>query len=278
MEPPQDKWLADGNLRLHYLDWGNPGATPMLLVHGLCCEAHYWDFFARSMRQKYHVVAVDLRGHGESSWTGNYRLEEYTADLTKFVDRLELNDIMLIGHSMGSIIAILYTGAKPDMVARLVVVDNGPELNATRMEKLKGELANRSIVYNSEEEALARMEEESPFYSEDCKRYLIKYTMNRDDSGRLSYKYDPSLHHFEIAPLEFLWPIMEKITCPALVVHGTESDVLLAEAARRIPETLPSVAVVDIERAGHFVMGDNPAAFEAAIRDFLHGSTKPSYK
>jgi pimeloyl-ACP methyl ester carboxylesterase len=272
-EMPQDRWFSDGDLRLHYLDWGNSEATPMLLVHGLCCSARYWDFFARSMSQKYHVIAVDLRGHGESSWSGNYNPAEYTADLTKFADKLELHDIILIGHSLGGIVSILYTVEQPNRVARLVVVDNGPEIDFSRMERLKGELANRSIVYNSEADALRRMEEESLFYSEDCKRYLIKYTMNRDDSGRLSYKYDPSLHHTEVGTLEWLLPSMKKLTCPTLVVHGAESDVLPAAAARRIPEILPSTMVVDIERAGHFVMGDNPAAFETAINNFINSPT-----
>ncbi|HEY77877.1 MAG TPA: alpha/beta hydrolase [Dehalococcoidia bacterium] len=278
MALPQDKWLIEGNRRLHYLDWGNLGATPMLLVHGLCCEAHYWDSFARSMHQKYHVVAVDLRGHGESSWTGNYSPKEYSADLTRLVDRLALDDIVLIGHSLGGIVSILYYAEQPERVARLVVVDNGPEINAARMEQVKRDFANRSIIYNSEEEALKQLEQESTYYSEEYKRHLLKYSMMRDESGRLSYKYDPSLHHAELGTLEWLLPYMKKIACPALVVHGTESDVLLAAAARRIPETLPGWVVVDIERAGHFVMGDNPEAFGAAINDFLLGSTGPSYK
>ena len=96
---PEDKLVKISGLSLHYLDWDNSNATSMVLVHGLCGNAHYWDFFARSMCQKYHVVAVDLRGHGESSWTGNYSPAEYTADLTRLVDRLGLNNIVLIGHS-----------------------------------------------------------------------------------------------------------------------------------------------------------------------------------
>jgi esterase len=276
MELPKDKWLTDGNLRLHYLDWGNPGATPMLLVHGLCCEAHYWDFFARSMCQKYHVVAVDLRGHGESNWPGNYSPGEYAADLTRLVDSLALKDMVLIGHSLGVIVSILYTAEQPERVARLVSVDNGPEVNTACLEQVKRDFANRSIICNSEEEALKQIGQESPYYSEEYKRHLVKYSMKRDEAGQLSYRYDPSLHHAELGTLEWLIPYMKKITCPALVVHGAESDLLLTDAARRIPETLPGWVVVDIERAGHFVMGDNPAAFEMAINDFLHGSTEPS--
>jgi len=276
MELPQDKWFTDGDLKLHYLDWGNSGATPMLLVHGLCCEAHYWDFFAWSMRQDYHVIAIDQRGHGDSSWAGNYSPEQYVADLTKFVDKLELNDIVLIGHSLGAINVIIYTATHPNRVARLVIVDNGPEINAASLEQVKKRLANLPMVYDSEEEAVRQMEQESPYYSEDYKRHLVKYTMKRGESGRLIFKYDPSLRHGELVTLEWLWSYMERIVCPVLVVHGAESDLLLPAAARRMAETLPSASLVSIECAGHFVMGDNPEAFEAAVRNFLRGYVEQS--
>jgi pimeloyl-ACP methyl ester carboxylesterase len=269
MELPQDKWFTDSDQKFHYLDWGNSGATPMLLVHGLCCEAHYWDFFARNMRQNYHVIAIDQRGHGDSSWVGNYCPEQYVADLTKFVDKIELNDIVLIGHSLGAINVIIYAATHPNRVARLVIVDNGPEISTASLEQVKRKLADLPMVYDSEEEAVKRMEQESPFYSEDYKRHLVKHTMKRDESGRLTFKYDPSLRHGELVTLQWLWSYMKRIVCPILVVHGVESDLLLPAAASRMVETLPSVSLVDIGGAGHFVMGDNPKAFEAAISNFL---------
>ena len=66
--PPEDKRIGVGSLTLHYLDWGNPDVQPMLLLHGLCNHAHYWDFFAEGMGQDYHVLAPDQRGHSDSSW------------------------------------------------------------------------------------------------------------------------------------------------------------------------------------------------------------------
>ena len=267
----KDKWFTDNDLNLHYLDWGNSGATPMLLVHGLCCEAHYWDFFARSIRQDYHVIAIDLRGHGDSSWAGNYSPEQYVADLTKFVDKLDLNDIVLIGHSLGAINVVMYTATNPNKVARLVIVDNGPEIAIASLEQVKIKFTNLLTVFASEEEALRQMEQESPYYSEDYKHHLVQYTMKRSESGSLMFKYDPSLRNGELVTLEWLWSYMERIACPVLVVHGAESELLLPSAARKMAETLPLASLADIERAGHFVMGDNPEAFEAAIRDFLSG-------
>ena len=273
-ELPEDKWFIDGNLKFHYLDWGNSDATTMLLVHGLCCEAHYWDFFAANLRQDYHVIALNQRGHGESIWAGNYRLEQYTDDLTKFIEGLALNDIVLIGHSLGAINVLLYTANHPDRVARLVLVDQGPEINMEFVGKLQKGLTNLTMVFDSEEEAIRQITIlESPRYSMEYKKHLVKHIMKPDNTGKLTFKYDPALRYSELVRLEWLWSHMERITCPVLVVHGIESPLLLQEGARKMADILPNVSLRDIEHAGHFVMGDNPTAFEAAIRDFLSINT-----
>jgi pimeloyl-ACP methyl ester carboxylesterase len=271
---PEDKWFIHDDLKLHYLDWGNSGATTMLLVHGLCCEAHYWDFFARNLRQDYHVIALDQRGHGKSSWAGNYTLEQYADDLAVFIDGLVMNGIVLIGHSQGALTSILYTGAHPDKVARLVLVDNGPELNMEFIGQVQKGLANLSMVCDSKEEAMRRITKlESPHYSQDYKQHLVTHTMKRDGTGRLTFKYDPLMRYSELVRVEWLWPYMKNITCPILVVRGMESTLLLREGARKMVDNLPDVTLAEIEHAGHFVMGDNPEAFEAAIRNFLSGNT-----
>ena len=271
---PQDKWFTDGDLRLHYLDWGNPGATPMVLLHHHTGNAHYWDFFAQNMRQDYHIIAVDQRGHGDSNWVGNYNFREYVADLTKLVEELRLNDIVLIGHSLGGINAIIYAAIHPDKVTRLVIVDIGPELNTAGIEQIQKYMANQPEAFNSKEEIIRQMERGNPYCSEDFIRHLVEYSLKRDESGRLIFKYDPALHRVEFGSLEWLWGYLEEIVCPALVVHGAESDLLLPEVARRMVKTLPFGSLVNIDHAGHGVPGDDPAAFEAAVWRFLSGSTK----
>jgi esterase len=272
---PEDKWFTDGDLKFHYLDWGNPDATTMLLLHGLCCEAHYWDFFARNLSQDYHVIALNQRGHGESSWAGNYTLEQYADDLALFIEGLDLQDIILIGHSQGAINALLCTANHPDRVARLVLVDNGPEINMEFVGKVQNGLAHFPASCDSEEQAIRQiMKLESPGYSRDYAQHLVRHTMKPDGTGRLTFKYDPELRNSELVELDWLWPYLKKITCPILVVHGMESPLLLQEGARKMADMLPNVSLVDIAHAGHFVMGENPEAFEAAIRDFLNDDNR----
>jgi pimeloyl-ACP methyl ester carboxylesterase len=267
---PEDKWFTDGDLKIHYLDWGKPDAIAMLLVHGICCSAHYWDFFARNMRQDFHVIALDQRGHGESSWSGNYTLEQYADDLAVLIKGLDLHDIVLIGHSQGAINALLCTANLPDRVDRLVLVDNGPEINMEYVGKVQRGLVHTPAGCESEEQAIRQIKKlESPRYSREYAQNLVRHTMKADDTGKFIFKYDPALRYSKLVSLEWLWPYMENITCPVLVVRGMESPLLLREGAYKMQDNLPNVSLVEIEHVGHFVMGEAPEAFEAVMRSFL---------
>jgi esterase len=276
MALPEDRWFIDGDLKLHYLDWGNPGAAPMVLLHGLTADCHRWDFFAQNMRHDYHIVALDQRGHGDSSWMGSYRREDYVADLARFVDNLRLNDILLIGHSLGGINSIAYTVEHPGKVTRLVLVDIGPLLSAEAEEQRRKRVEATPEAYSSEEEAASIIGQLYPNYSEDYTRNSVKYSLKRDESGGLIYKCDPILHTFEVGSLDWMWGYLEKNACPTLVLRGDQSLVLPLEIARKMVEVLPSGTMIEIEHAGHNIMGDNPEAFESAVRQFLKTYGKQS--
>jgi pimeloyl-ACP methyl ester carboxylesterase len=266
---PEDRWFTDGALRLHYLDWGNPSAPSMVIIHGHSCNIHDWDFFAQGMRRDYHVITYDQRGHGDSSWMNSYSREAYVSDLTKFVDYLGLKNIILVGHSMGGTISVSYAAKHPNKVAKLILVDMGPVITAEAEEERNKRIAMTPEAYSSEEEAISVIKQLFPYFSEDYVRHVIGYSLKRDESGRLIYKYDPELCNVQIGSLDWMWGYLEKITCPTLVIRGAESVILLPEVVRKMVEALPAGETVEIERSGHFIMGDNPQAFEAAIRQFL---------
>jgi pimeloyl-ACP methyl ester carboxylesterase len=126
----EDKWLNSNGIKLHYLDWGNPSAPSMILLHGYTSYAHYLDFFARNMSQEYHVLVPDLRGHGDSSWAANYTLQEGALDVETFITALRLKNIVLIGFSMGGLISLVYAATNSDMLSKLVIADIGNEFAA----------------------------------------------------------------------------------------------------------------------------------------------------
>ena len=127
-------------LRFHYRDWaGKPADAPTLvMLHGYTGHARSWDFFAEPLTEKYRVLALDMRGHGETQWDpeGNYATREMVADLAAFVTALDLQNFALLGLSMGGIVSICYAGAAPSALARLVIVDIGPEIDKAGLRKI----------------------------------------------------------------------------------------------------------------------------------------------
>jgi len=264
---PEDKFIIANKLKLHYLEWGSPGAVPMVLLHGLCGNAHYWDFFAHNMRDAYHILALDQRGHGDSGCAQSYGPKYYVLDLEAFVAQLGLDNIALIGHSMGGINAIIYAARHPELVSRLVIVDIGPEISARGIERMERERASVPDAFSSEEEVISYMRGIEPRQSDKFTRHQARYALRQDEKGRLKFKYDRALLSTELHSPQWLWEYVSQVVCPSLLVHGMESDMLGAEVAERMGRSLAFGSVVDIEHAGHSVPGDNPDAFEMESAD-----------
>ena len=272
---PEDKLIKISGLCLHYLDWGNPNAAPMVLLHGLCGNAHYWDFFASTVASEYHVLALDQRGHGNSGWAESYGPKGYVLDLEAFADNLGLDKFVLIGHSMGGINAVIYAARHPDLISALIVVDIGPEINSAGIERMERERISEPEAFSSEEEAISYMKKVEPRQSDDFIRHQVKHALKQDDKGNLTFRYDPALRSTELRSPDWLWDYVDHVICPTLLTRGLESDMLAAEVATMMAGKLAFGSLVDIEKAGHSVPGDNPEAFKAAVSEFLRGLSLP---
>ena len=127
----QEKFVTINNLRLRYLEWGTVGKTPLVCLHGFSEQAHVFDEFAEAMARHYHVYALELRGHGDSQWAADgYERDRYVDDVAAFLDAMALQKVVLVGQSLGGMIAMLYAPEHPDRVERVVLVDIGPEAGA----------------------------------------------------------------------------------------------------------------------------------------------------
>jgi esterase len=269
---PQDKFVIINGIKLHYLDWGNPDDVPIVLLHGLCGNAHYWDFFAYNVASEHHLLAIDQRGHGDSDWAESYGPRDYVLDLEAFIDSLKLSKFVLIGHSMGGINAIIYAARHPAQVSALVIVDIGPEIAVAGIERMEKEHANKPDSFRSEEEAVNYMKQVEPRYSEAFIQHQARYALKYGDKDSLTFKYDRTLQSTELQSPQWLWEYLKEVICPTLLLHGMESDILSRETAQEEADTLVFGSVVDIEHAGHSIPGDNPDAFEVAVRNFLSSS------
>ena len=111
-DPYTDKFITVNGLRLHYLDWGNETKPPFIMLHGISRIAHQFDHLAPYFKDDYHVIAIDMRGHGDSAWSpeGAYIVEDYVKDLEAFVDQLNLRGLTLLGNSTGGRVVQVYAG------------------------------------------------------------------------------------------------------------------------------------------------------------------------
>jgi len=266
---PQDKYLMVNGLRLHYLDWGNEAQQAMLLVHGMQDCAHNWDFFAASMARDYHILAMDQRGHGDSQWSPEavYGLKDYVDDISGFIDELELQNIVFVGHSVAGRSAMVYIASHPDKVERLVIVDIDPlgfNPESTRMFKwYKSELDE----WDSLEAVVERLQLREPQASTEILQHHAIYMTRELPGGRRIWKRDRATLFVYERPE--LWSHYRKITCRTLIVRGKDSALVTSEVAQEMVRDLPGAKLVDIRGGGHWCYDENPSDFEAEARKFL---------
>lgn len=151
MAQPQDHFETINGLRLHYLDWGTPGKQALILLHGGSAYAQWWDFFAPSFTEHFHVIAPDWRGHGDSQHADPpaYSTRHYIDDLHKLLAKIGIERPVILGHSMGGHNAIIYATQHAAEMAALVMVDTNvsyPE-SAVKFLRELGEKRPRYLIH-----------------------------------------------------------------------------------------------------------------------------------
>ncbi len=274
-------------LRLHYVDWGNEQAPPLLLVHGGRDHCRNWDWVAQALRADYHIIAPDLRGHGDSQWMigGTYRMSDYVYDIAQLIHQTIDRPVNIVSHSLGGMISLRYAGLYPDRVRRVVAVEGLGPPPAWLAEHLAKPVAQRLVDwidqvrglsgrlprrYPTLEDAFRRMHEENPHLSPQQARHLTVHGINQNEDGTYSWKFDNYVRLFAATGLapEQLYDIWGNITCPVLLVRGTESWAGDPREDGRDAH-FRNVRCLDIEGAGHWAHHDRLDQFVAEVRAFL---------
>src|ERR1700712_1978913 len=140
---PEARFYQSQGLRLHYSDWGNALAPARILVPGGLDHSRSWDEVARALRTNFHVIAPDLRGHGDSEWAkgSSYSQADHVYDLTGLIEQAGLDKVALVGHSMGGMVSLAYAGAFPDKVLRLAVLDGVIRFPAQQVKPIEVRIA-----------------------------------------------------------------------------------------------------------------------------------------
>jgi esterase len=280
---PNSERVSVGGLQLHYLDWGNPAAPPLLCVHGYTSSADAFNGFARQFRDRFHIVALDVRGHGESEWSpdGAYAYRDQAGDLAAFVEHLGLDQFILLGTSMGGIVAMTYAMEHGQRLRALVLNDIGPdaEQGSQRITQMVGA---RPDAFATLDAAMAWRRAASPIVAArdaDDQRELAMGVLRQRAEDAWGWKLDPAYIRQRVergAPVRpDLWPTLARLACPTLVVWGADSDVLSEAQARRMVATLPKGELLAIHGVGHAPSLVEPASL-AGLERFLDGALAPT--
>jgi len=286
-----ERFFRSGTLRIHFRDWGDPTAPPVVIVHGLRDHSHSFDDLARGLLDRFHVLAVDLRGHGDSETTPYYAFGHFVLDLHNMIRALRLQRPVLIGHSMGGEVVAHYSGCFPDRPARLIMIEGlGPPPQPMEEEvqwTING-FARTDRAFAGHpglpdlEAAYRRLRQRNPRLGEAKARELALLGTRAREDGTLEWKFDAMLTTMSLTGpfyLEYAMAVWRRITAPTLIINGAESGefwhskpgaVYLQpdDLARRLA-CFADVRCVDIPGAGHMVHFDRPRELLGTIRDFL---------
>jgi pimeloyl-ACP methyl ester carboxylesterase len=284
---PASHSFISQRLKLRYVDWGNPDAPPLILLHGGRDHSRSWDWTAQALRDKWHVIAPDLRGHGDSDWSpdGDYGSLANLYDLAQLIHQLRLAPVTIVAHSYGGNIALRYAGTFPENVRKLVAIEGlgpSPKMLTERLAKpvtkrlrdwIEAKRASAGRVqkkYATLDDAFRRMKEENHHLSDEQARHLTIHGVSQNEDGTYTWKFDPYMRIFPPfdlpqAEIEHIW---QSITCPTLLLYGKDSWASNPVTDGRAKH-FRDARVQTYENAAHWLHHDQFDRFIAELKAFL---------
>lgn len=268
---------------IHFTEWGDEAAPPVIAWHGLARSSRDFDDFAAALAPRWRLICPDTPGRGLSQWAPDpareYCLDFYVDIAESLMDQLGLQKAHWVGTSMGGAIGTLGAATKlRGRIRRLVLNDNGPELAAPALERIKTYAGQPpSFATVTELEAYFREIYASFGHLTDTQwRHLTETSLRRLPDGRVTTHYDPALvAQFEHHPDDYLlWEAWDQLDLPVLCLRGEDSTLLTAETAQAMRERGPRAAVALIPGCGHAPALNTPEQI-GLIERFLSADQTP---
>ena len=269
--PYTSRFVEAGGLRLRYLDYGTAGRPPMLCLHGGAAHAHWFDFVAADLSADFHVRALDQRGHGDSAWAEppDYSYRRLAADLADAVENLDLRDFVLIGHSMGGMVSLVYAATYPGRAGKLVIVDTTMHMPAERITAMHQLGRRESSICATRDEYVTRYRllPAGSTAAPEIIRHLAQHGGRQAADGSWRHKFDRNVY----ATRERMngMPCWNQIRIPALLVKGGRSGRINPEIVADAKARCPHLELAEVPDSDHHVTLDNPGGFVRAVRAFL---------
>jgi len=242
------------------------------MLHGIGRVAHTFDHIAPHFTGKYHVMAIDMRGHGDSGWDpkGAYLVEDYTRDIEAFAEQLHLRNIVIWGNSTGGRVGQVFAGLHPELVTAVISEDVGPERPREIADGFSSRVKREDETgWASEEELFANLKAGNSRTPDEILRAYAHYGSKPRVDGRIVWKRDPAIGN-GFVPTE-LWRFVREIKAPIIYILGGRSTIVPAETQEDLKRTLPQVQIVTIPGAGHYPNEENPKEFLGIADKFLAG-------
>lgn len=284
---PTSNSFMSQRLKLHYVDWGNPEAPPLILQHGGRDHCRSWDWVAQELRKDWHVIAADLRGHGDSAWSpdGDYTMNSYVYDFAQLIHTLGYNEVTICAHSLGGNIATRFTGLYPERVRKLANIEGlgpAPEVLAERdkagyagrmrewIDNKRGAAGRMPKRYPTLKAAYERMKAENTYLTDEQARHLTINGVARNEDGTWSWKFDNYLNVWPVdyTPMAEIHGLWNAITCPMLLFYGQDSFASNPERDGRLKH-FNTARVIEYENAGHWLHHDQFDRFMGDLKAFL---------
>lgn len=270
--------LQVNGLQLFCREWGKRDAPPLVMLHGLRGFSGTWRTLAATLGGPFRIVAFDQRGRGQSDWDPqrNYYTDAYLADLESVVDQLGLERFGLVGHSMGGTTSYVYAARHPERLAALVIEDIAPgsSVSGAGAERIVREMQGMPTGFESWAEARKYWRALRPSLNDGAIEQRVVESLREEPGGRVVWRYDAEgIRQTRVAPdlarTVDLWPVIERIRTPTLIIRGERSDFCPASTVTRMCACNANIRAVGVAGAGHYVHDDAPAEFATHVRDFL---------
>ncbi len=272
--PYTDRYVEVAGLKLHVQDYGSAGKPQMLCVHGSAAHAHWFDFVAPGLSGDYHVLAPDQRGHGDSAWDRSpepaYHYDRYAADLHELIEKLDLRDFILIGHSMGGLVSTVYASTYPGRARAFIMIDSSLNMPSDRIASMNAVGSREGSSYASQSEFVAsyKIRPSGSSATPDMVRHLALHSGRAFDDGRWRNKVDRNVYAKRVG--KNLIPHWANIKIPALLMKGDRSNRVSPEIIASVRALAPQVEVAEVAGCDHHVTLDNPSGFVEVASKFLN--------
>jgi esterase len=273
-----ERFVEANGVRLHCIEWGSVRKPPVLLVHGWDGTARYWDLVAPMLGDRYHLIAVTLRGRGRSGEDpfGNYRFDDYVTDLDEVTRRFRLTRFAFVGASLGGMLALSYVARFPWRVERLVLGDIGAQLGGDRPSSYYAGMLDAPETFSSRTAIDDWLRQWSLYVKlpHEGMTIVVREHFRKDADGQWRWRFGQRLRALQREhPRETLFPAqwanLSSIRCPTLIVRGGRSESLLPEVAERTRIGLRDALLVEIPGCSHFPFLERPGEFAVLLRGFL---------